>query len=531
MPNRLRRIADLRPGDHVCLLYQSEEEYRDVLVPFLRHGLERGEKVLYIAYSHRAEAILGYLGADDFDVQPYVERGQLRIAGLADAYLRGGVFDPDQMMALWRSETERALAEGYTALRATGECNWAWHGLPGSERWIEYEARLNEIFNETRCLALCQYDQRHLPAAILLDVLSTHPICIVGTELYENFYFIPPEDLLGGDLPAVTLRRRLDNLARHKAVEEELRRQKDQAQRYLDVAGVAMVALDRHGNVGLINKKGCDLLGYKEREILGQNWFENFMPDGCSGGVEAKFRRLMSGDLTNVEYVENPVLARTGEERVIAWHNTFLQDEDGSITGTLSSGEDITERKRAEEALRASEARYRAVVQDQTEFVSRFTSGDWTLTFVNKACSRAFGKRPEEMIGRSLMPFVAPEDRERLVEFLRSLGPDNPVGTVENCISLPGGEIRWTEWTNRAICDEQGKVVEFQSVGRDITERKRAEEQLSNYRYHLEELVQERTTELQISNRQLLRGRRAPAGRGCGQEDQCGTGAAQQYEG
>jgi PAS domain S-box-containing protein len=137
------------------------------------------------------------------------------------------------------------------------------------------------------------------------------------------------------------------------------------------------------------------------------------------------------------------------------------------------------ERKEAEAALRESEARYRAIVEDQTEFITRFVPADWTLTFVNEACCRFFGKEREELIGRSLIPHVAPEDRERLKALLASLSQESPVASIEHRVTVLGGEVRWQQWTNRAVFDERGELSEFQAVGRDITERKRAEEALA----------------------------------------------------
>jgi HD-GYP domain-containing protein (c-di-GMP phosphodiesterase class II) len=235
-----RTIADLEPGDHLCCLYETEEEHRAVLTPFLRQGLERGEKVLYIADAHTPETILGYLrdpsassgqapstvlrhsSGQGLNVEPHLARGQLVILTCDDAYLREGIFGPEGMIALLRADTERALAEGYSALRVTGEMTWALRGLPGSERLIEYETRLSEFLAGSKCLAMCQYDQRRFTPEVLLDVLRTHPIAIVGTVMYDNFYYIPPADLLGGDLPAATLRHWVQNLAERKRAEREL---------------------------------------------------------------------------------------------------------------------------------------------------------------------------------------------------------------------------------------------------------------------------------------------------------------------
>ncbi len=220
-------IANLEPGDHLCCLYETEEEHRAVLTPFLRQGLERDEKVLYILDAHTAEDILEYFRDDGLDVEPYLSRGQLAILTPDDTYMREGVFDPEGMIELLRAETEQAVADGYQAMRVTGETTWALRGLPGSERLIEYEARLNEFFPGSKCLAICQYDRRRFDPTVLLDVLRTHPIAVIGTELFDNFYYIPPAQFLGDDLPAVNLRHQMQNLAERKRAQEELRRYHD----------------------------------------------------------------------------------------------------------------------------------------------------------------------------------------------------------------------------------------------------------------------------------------------------------------
>ncbi|MGA9349636.1 MAG: sensor domain-containing diguanylate cyclase [Anaerolineae bacterium] len=136
-----------------------------------------------------------------------------------------------------------------------------------------------------------------------------------------------------------------------------------------------------------------------------------------------------------------------------------------------------TERRRAEEALRESEARYRAIVEDQTELICRFLP-DGTLTFANEAYCHYFGKKREELIGSSFMPLILEGDQAFVEEQFTSLSLENPVVTYEHRVILPDGQIRWQQWTNRAIFDERGRFIEFQSVGRDITEWVRAEEQL-----------------------------------------------------
>ena len=142
---------------------------------------------------------------------------------------------------------------------------------------------------------------------------------------------------------------------------------------------------------------------------------------------------------------------------------------------------DLTEasdsRSQAEQALRQSEQRYRAIVDSTTELICR-NLPDGTLTFVNEAYCRCFGETAEQLIGKKLLPLIPDEDLPGVQAHLASLSPDNPVATHEHRIVLPNGQTRWQQWTNRAIFDEAGRVVEIQGAGRDITERKRAEEAL-----------------------------------------------------
>jgi len=130
-----------------------------------------------------------------------------------------------------------------------------------------------------------------------------------------------------------------------KQAEEALHQERNKAQKYLDVAGVMLVAIDANQKVSLINKKGCEILGCKEEEIIGQNWFDKFLPERVRDEVIAAFEKLMAGEIEPVEYFENPVLTRTGGETFIAWHNAVLTDAAGNIVGVLCSGEDITERQ------------------------------------------------------------------------------------------------------------------------------------------------------------------------------------------
>jgi len=141
------------------------------------------------------------------------------------------------------------------------------------------------------------------------------------------------------------------DITRHKTDEAALIEERNRAQTYLDVVGVMLVGLDSGGRVNLVNRKACELLGYTEQEVYGRDWFDDFIPEALRAEMREFFERVVSGDLETSAYYENPVLKRDGTERLIAWNNTVLRDVDGNMTSTISSGVDITEKRRNEVVL------------------------------------------------------------------------------------------------------------------------------------------------------------------------------------
>ncbi|MFQ5737642.1 MAG: PAS domain S-box protein [Acidobacteriota bacterium] len=188
-------------------------------------------------------------------------------------------------------------------------------------------------------------------------------------------------------------------------------------QKCLDVAGVILLVVGVDQKVRLINRKGCELLGYREEEIIGKDWFESFLPSRLREQVRRVFIKLTGGEIEPFESFENPVLTRTGEERLIVWNNTVLSDDDGRIIGTLSSGEDITERKKSDEALRRSEAELRALVETAVDGIVTIDPRGIIRSF-NPAACRIFGYAADEVIGRNVGILMTEPDRSRHDQYI-----------------------------------------------------------------------------------------------------------------
>lgn len=165
------------------------------------------------------------------------------------------------------------------------------------------------------------------------------------------------------------------------------------------------------------------------------------------------------------------------EHLVLDVHKAPLFSEEGEMIGTVGCGRDVTKEKEIEGSLRRSEARYRAIVEDQTELISRF-SPDGTLRFVNDAYCRYYGETREELVGRSFWHHMPEDDQKRLRVFLDSFDVGNRVSTIEHRVLDSRGKVRWLQWTDRAFFDEAGRIVEYQAVGRDISAKKFTEQAL-----------------------------------------------------
>ena len=137
-----------------------------------------------------------------------------------------------------------------------------------------------------------------------------------------------------------------------KQTAQALQHERDNIQKYLDVAGVILIVVDKEQKLSLINKRGCDILERTEKDAIGKDWCSNFVPEQARDEVGSLVSGLLNGQVERYEYHENVVLTKSGAERIIAWHNTVLYNETGDAEAVLSSGEDITDRKQAEEAAR-----------------------------------------------------------------------------------------------------------------------------------------------------------------------------------
>ena len=263
----------------------------------------------------------------------------------------------------------------------------------------------------------------------------------------------------------------VEDITERKQAEVTMRANQLTAERYLNIAAEIIMALDAQGNITLLNDSGHRLLGYASGELQGKNWFTTCLAEADRAQIQRFFEQLRTGAASTVENHENSVLTRSGERRVIAWHNATLREEDGRFAGTLSSGEDITERRRAEAALRLKN-----FVFDESLAANSIADLRGVMTETNAAFLRCWGyPRKEEVIGQPIPHFLAdPVQAAAIVAALGQAGQWEGEYTAKR----KDGSTFIAHSQATAVRDEAGRVIGYQSSVIDVTERRRAEASL-----------------------------------------------------
>ena len=302
----------------------------------------------------------------------------------------------------------------------------------------------------------------------------------------------------GGQL---SLQATMRDISDRKAAEATVERERDRKQKYLDTVPSFMLALDAEGRITMINRAGCDLLGYQESELLGRNWFETSMPNAAEADdAFSVFKRVMAGDLSSVEYHDNTVACRDGRQRLIGWHNAALFDDAGHIVGILGAGQDITERQEVRGA--AAQARRRG----QKPGEHRHHRSRRPHRIFNEAFGlQAYGHTLEEL-HRPYIPDLESGKTAGQTDDRIWQATANRENRGRASVDQAQGRQRIHRSPNiTPIRQADGRISHYVAVKEDITEKKRAAEELDQHRHHLEELVETRTHELAEAKRQPRR--------------------------
>jgi PAS domain S-box-containing protein len=362
----LTALEQLAPHDHLCSIYDSAEEHFAVAMPFIRIGLERGEKCIYIADDGTEALVREAMSAEGIDVERAIATDSLVLEKKETAYLKHGSFNPEWMFTFWADATAEAMSQGFSALRATGETEWVLRGAPGVERWMEYESRLTHVLARHRCVALCQYNRQLFPPELVADVIRTHPTVIYRGVVCRNMYHVPPDEFLCPNHAAREVERLLTNIREREEIETERRRTEEalrsSEERWRSVfenSAIGIVLSEAGGSIVEANRAFQELVGYTLQELKTLSWVDITHEADIPRGAEVS-QQLLFGRAREVQ-LEKRYRHKDGRFIWVRATGSVIPGSDRSPQYLLGLVEDVTARKVAQQELDASISQLRAL--------------------------------------------------------------------------------------------------------------------------------------------------------------------------
>lgn len=272
---------------------------------------------------------------------------------------------------------------------------------------------------------------------------------------------------------SIALLGTMRDITEQKKIEQQLKSESERAESYLELVNVIIITLDREGNITLLNREGYNVLQYEPGTLIGKNWFENCVPLHDRVRVHEYFTGLMKGAMEIVPFYENPVLTKNNTERMIAWSSILLKDSNGIITGILSSGDDITERKEAEEKLIQSE-REKSIILESISELMVFQDVKNNVIWANVAAAESVNQAPKDLIGKKCYEIW--HDRNSTCENCPVI-LSFKTGNVEfNELETPDGRIWYIK--GFPVKNENDDIIGAVEITTEITDLKRSQEQL-----------------------------------------------------
>lgn len=334
--------------EHLCLVYETQEEQFSAALPFIKIGLERGEKCLYIADTNASATLVNAMRTHGVDVDAAMRQGGLTITDREIYPLHDG-FDPGRMIEILARAERVARSAGFSALRVAGEMTWVSRTDPRPERLIEFEAKVNNLVRDHNILGICQYDRRAFPPEVVLKILCTHPTVVYGDLICKNPYYVPPEEFLKPGQSEREVQRLLNNIKVYAAIEQALRTSEEQSRALIDAIPQQIWSGPPDGSLDFCNEQWRSYTGLTLEELRGEGWRSMLHPDDRDRVLKAWQVSVTHG----IPYEQEERHRRAdGEYRWFLSRGVPMRDAEGRIVRWYGTNTDIEDRKRAEEELR-----------------------------------------------------------------------------------------------------------------------------------------------------------------------------------
>ncbi len=465
-------VGEIPWGTHLCQFYQTSEDLIDILVPYFVEGLKSNEFCMWVTSPPlEVEDAKRALGEALPDLDVYVRKGQIEILSYRDWYLLGGSFDSDRVLQGWVQKERDALSRGFEGLRLTG--NTFWVERNDWKSFTDYEAAVNDVLPSHRMIALCTYSLDRCVGSDVVDVVRNH----VGTLIRKGNTWCLVEDV-----------------AKRRKMEDELRESQTKYKDLTETTGDFVWEMDSQGKYTYCSPQMEKLWGIKPEEMIGRTPFD-LMPANVREKASEFFMAVINSPkpFSGLETAAN---VDQGRLVFIETSGVPFFDNSGKLLGFRGISRDITERKKAEEALVKAEAHYHALFDNIDEGfqlleVMRDEKGepcDFRYIELNNAYETQTGRKVSDVLGKTTSEVYPGSEKywldvfsgvEKTGSATRFENYSEPLGKYFETYAFPFGK------------DHVGVLF------RNITERKKAEEEirsLSRFPYENPNIV------LRISN-------------------------------
>ncbi len=469
-PARLRKsgldfLGDIPWGTHLCQFYHTKEDFTDIVLPFLRAGLENNEFCIWVATDLIDPAAAQEAMADGWPAcQEYVDRGQMRFLDHNGWYYRQGPFEPAKMVENTLDIVGRAIQNEYEGMRiASGmswfdECQW---GL-----LAEFERNLTRLDSSHPLLSICSYNFEKCSPAEVIELFQIHGSAILRRENRWEVLRAPAKSVvIEKPLPAEAPPASAASKAPTDAEE--------QMQVVFEGVRDAIVILDMAGKIIRVNKRVPELFGYTESAVVGKQFalLRMFPPSRAAEMFSAQARTLAGHDVPPFDIEAN---AESGQKLDVEVRISPMKRE-SKVVGAVAVIRDITMRRQAEEKLRAAQQRNQLVVQNASEGIMVIQDG--AIKFANPKMIELIGFSEDETLGKPVTDLVHPDDRRAVTagQFKRLRGEE--LSHVQDLrVVDKKGNTKWAEF-NAVLFAWDGRPADLYFVN-DITQRKQAQDGL-----------------------------------------------------
>lgn len=404
-----------------------------------------------------------------------------------------GFIDPE-----FRNQAEKAVSKALEKGKPFDE-EWIVTTAKGNKRWVNAvckpkveDGKIVKITGSLQDITKRKEAETKLNAAYQQLIASEQQLTASNQQLAAmNQQLISGEQQLKAANQQLAANEQQLRAANQQLVanEEELKKNNEILKSYLNVAAEIVISLDGNGIITLLNESGHRICGYNPGELIGKDWFSICLPKDQRKDVKEFFLKLKKGEEEGEEHYENEIVTKTGERKIILWHNTIFRDDDGNFTGTLSSGEDITARKRAEQKLVESEERFR-----KAQEAGHIGSWEYNLQ-TEEFWGSDEGKRiynldleQKEFPADEVMSLLAEKDRERVNRAMIDLVNENkPYDIIFEITPKNTKQKKIIRSIAEMQTDESGNPLKVTGILHDITLQKTIEKQLIEAKEKAEE--------------------------------------------